>query len=184
MIFKAARLVWRAFNRFLDHSGPDRAAAVAYYTLLSLLPLLIFMISLGVAVMGSFDRAWNGTLYLFGGEALALAERTRPDLVVCSELELCARLREGEPGRTWNRNVPVIVLGPVSGLVPAGCDAVMLATVRAGCRSPATRTYSRVATRRSTLTCPSTALADTTSPAAWSPGPASAGTVTVNGTTR
>jgi DNA-binding response OmpR family regulator len=48
----------------------------------------------------------------FGGEALALAERTRPDLVLCSELELCARLREGEPGRTWNRNVPVIVLGP------------------------------------------------------------------------
>ena len=35
----------------------------------------------------------------FGGEALALAERTRPDLVLCSELELCARLREGEPGQ-------------------------------------------------------------------------------------
>jgi len=48
----------------------------------------------------------------FGGEALALAERTWPDLVLCSELELCARLREGEPGRTWNRDVPVIVLGP------------------------------------------------------------------------
>jgi DNA-binding response OmpR family regulator len=48
----------------------------------------------------------------FGGEALALAERTRPDLVVCSELDLCERLREGEPGRTWNRDVPVIVLGP------------------------------------------------------------------------
>ena len=51
----------------------------------------------------------------FGGEALALAERTRPDLVLCSELELCARLREGEPGRTWNRDVPVIVLGPSRG---------------------------------------------------------------------
>jgi DNA-binding response OmpR family regulator len=48
----------------------------------------------------------------FGGEALALAERTRPDLVLCSELDLCARLREGAPGRTWNRDVPVIVLGP------------------------------------------------------------------------
>jgi DNA-binding response OmpR family regulator len=48
----------------------------------------------------------------FDGEALALAERTRPDLVLCSELELCARLRKGEPGRTWNRDVPVIVLGP------------------------------------------------------------------------
>jgi DNA-binding response OmpR family regulator len=48
----------------------------------------------------------------FGGEALALAERSRPDLVLCSELDLCARLREGAPGRTWNRDVPVIVLGP------------------------------------------------------------------------
>jgi DNA-binding response OmpR family regulator len=48
----------------------------------------------------------------FGSEALALAERTRPDLVLCSELDLCARLREGAPGRSWNRDVPVIVLGP------------------------------------------------------------------------
>lgn len=48
----------------------------------------------------------------FHGEALALAERTRPDLVLCAELDLCAQLREGEPGRTWNRDVPVIVLGP------------------------------------------------------------------------
>jgi len=54
----------------------------------------------------------------FGGEALALAERARPDLVLCSELDLCARLRKGEPGRTWNRGVPVIVLGP------EGADAV------------------------------------------------------------
>src|SRR6185436_6775479 len=53
--------------------GPDRAAAVAYYTLLSLIPLLIFLISVGVAVMGSFDAAWNGTLYLFG----AFVERTQ-----------------------------------------------------------------------------------------------------------
>ena len=36
----------------------------------------------------------------FGGEALALAERTRPDIVLCSELDLCDRLRQGEPGRT------------------------------------------------------------------------------------
>ena len=47
----------------------------------------------------------------FGGEALDLAERRLPDLVLVSELDLCARLREGEPGRTWNRQVPVIVLG-------------------------------------------------------------------------
>ena len=53
-----------------------------------------------------------------GAEALELAERTHPDLVLVdsalpdgSGLEVCRRLREGEPGRTWNRHVPVIVLG-------------------------------------------------------------------------
>ena len=44
-------------------------------------------------------------------EVLALAERVRPDLVLLTELELCRRLREGEPGRSWDRHVPVIVLG-------------------------------------------------------------------------
>ena len=56
----ALRIAWRAFMRFQDHHGPDRAAAVAYYMLLSLVPLLIFLISLGVAVLGSFDAAYRG----------------------------------------------------------------------------------------------------------------------------
>jgi DNA-binding response OmpR family regulator len=43
-------------------------------------------------------------------EALELAESARPDVVLLAELELCLRLRRGEPGRTWDRNVPVIVL--------------------------------------------------------------------------
>jgi DNA-binding response OmpR family regulator len=43
-------------------------------------------------------------------EALELAESARPDVVLLAELELCLRLRQGEPGRTWDRNVPVIVL--------------------------------------------------------------------------
>jgi DNA-binding response OmpR family regulator len=45
-------------------------------------------------------------------EALALAEQAHPDLVLLAEPELCRRLREGEPGRSWNRDVPVIVLAP------------------------------------------------------------------------
>ena len=52
------------------------------------------------------------------GETLALAERHRPDLVLLAEglpdgsgLDACRRLREGEPGRSWNRSVPVILLG-------------------------------------------------------------------------
>ena len=43
-------------------------------------------------------------------EALELLERLKPSLVLSSQ-ELCRRLREGEPGRSWDRQVPVIVLG-------------------------------------------------------------------------
>jgi DNA-binding response OmpR family regulator len=53
-----------------------------------------------------------------GREALDLAERARPDLLLlanplpdASAAELCRRIRAGEPGRSWNREVPVIVLG-------------------------------------------------------------------------
>jgi len=48
------------------------------------------------------------------GNALDLLEEARPDLVLIGDpegLELCRRLREGEPGRSWDREVPVIVLG-------------------------------------------------------------------------
>jgi DNA-binding response OmpR family regulator len=54
-------------------------------------------------------------------ETLEVAERARPDLVLVatelgggSGLEVCRRLREGEPGRAWDRRVPVIVLGESS----------------------------------------------------------------------
>jgi len=47
-------------------------------------------------------------------EALELVERVRPDIVLLAELDLCLRLRRGEPGRTWDRNVPVILLAPSS----------------------------------------------------------------------
>jgi DNA-binding response OmpR family regulator len=65
-----------------------------------------------------------------GEGALALAEQTRPDLVLLGiEVEVCRRLREGEPGRSWDRHVPVIVLGgPESDAVDRvraferGCD--------------------------------------------------------------
>jgi DNA-binding response OmpR family regulator len=50
-------------------------------------------------------------------EALELAEQAHPDLVLVGGLEdasapdVCRRLREGAPGRSWDRDVPVIVLG-------------------------------------------------------------------------
>jgi DNA-binding response OmpR family regulator len=52
-----------------------------------------------------------------GREALELVERERPDLVLVGglpdapALEVCRVLRQGEPGRSWDRDVPVIVLG-------------------------------------------------------------------------
>src|SRR5918999_2818885 len=47
-------------------------------------------------------------------EALELVERVRPDVVLLAELDLCLRLRRGEPGRTWDRNIPVILLAPTA----------------------------------------------------------------------
>jgi DNA-binding response OmpR family regulator len=52
-----------------------------------------------------------------GRQALELVERERPDLVLVGglpdtpALEVCRVLRQGEPGRSWDRDVPVIVLG-------------------------------------------------------------------------
>jgi two-component system, OmpR family, phosphate regulon response regulator PhoB len=52
-----------------------------------------------------------------GGDALELLERADPDLVLldvglpdASGFELCRRVREGEPGRLWNRDIPVIMV--------------------------------------------------------------------------
>lgn len=60
---------------------------------------------------------------VFGAEltsrALDLVERHAPDVVIASEADLCRRLRAGEPGRRWDRNVPVIVL------TEPGADAVV-----------------------------------------------------------
>ena len=52
-----------------------------------------------------------------GGQALELLEQADPDLMLldvrlpdASGFELCRRLREGEPGRVWNRDIPVIMV--------------------------------------------------------------------------
>ncbi len=50
-----------------------------------------------------FGAAWTA-------RALDIAERLLPDVVIAGEPDLCRRIRAGEPGRSWNRNVPVIVL--------------------------------------------------------------------------
>ncbi len=50
-----------------------------------------------------FQAGWTA-------RALDIAERLLPNLVISGEPDLCRRIRAGEPGRTWDRNVPVIVL--------------------------------------------------------------------------
>jgi membrane protein len=92
VIRRAARLAWRAFMRFQEHNGPDRAAAVAYYTLMSLLPMLIFLISLGVVVMGSFERAYRGTLFLISGVVVHLDQGTLENLRAFVERSLRFRI--------------------------------------------------------------------------------------------
>lgn len=70
-----------------------------------------------------------------GGQALELLERVGPDLVLldvalpdASGFELCRRVREGEPGRAWNRDIPVIMVSergePIDRLrgFARGCD--------------------------------------------------------------
>jgi DNA-binding response OmpR family regulator len=70
-----------------------------------------------------------------GRKALELVERAHPDLVLldavlpdASGFEVCGRLRTGEPGRSWNRDVPVIMVSarsePVDRLrgFARGCD--------------------------------------------------------------
>jgi DNA-binding response OmpR family regulator len=71
-----------------------------------------------------------------GRQALELVERERPDLVLVGglpdapALEVCRLLREGEPGRCWDRDIPVIVLGEARSSDPVdrvhaferGCD--------------------------------------------------------------
>jgi DNA-binding response OmpR family regulator len=46
----------------------------------------------------------------WSSQALDIVERSRPDIVLAGDTDLCERLREGEPGRRWDRNIPVIVL--------------------------------------------------------------------------
>jgi len=58
----------------------------------------------GFQVLGAAQRS----------EALELVEQVRPDVVLLAELDLCLRLRRGEPGRSWDRNVPVILMAPSS----------------------------------------------------------------------
>ncbi len=70
------RLGWYALLRLLDHNGPERAAACAYYTLLSLLPMLIFSISLGGLVFGSAEDAYQATVFLFRGVVFHLDARS------------------------------------------------------------------------------------------------------------
>ncbi len=85
MIRKAGRVAWRAFWRFQQHGGPDRAAAVAFYTLLSILPLFIFVIWFGAWFLGSFDRAYEGSLLLFQGIVVHLDAKTLESLRVFVE---------------------------------------------------------------------------------------------------
>jgi membrane protein len=86
------RLAWRAFSRFLDHKGPDLAAAVSYYTLLTLVPLLIFALSLGVFVVGSYEAVYRGATVFFRGMLEHLSPSAQEDLRLFIQRALRLRL--------------------------------------------------------------------------------------------
>lgn len=85
MIREAGRLAWKALWRFVAHDGPDRAAAVAYYALLSLLPFVIFVISVGVSVVGSFDAAYEGAIFVLSGVVVHLDQAALEELRTFAE---------------------------------------------------------------------------------------------------
>ena len=101
--------------------------------------------------------------------ALELVESAHPDLVLLeavlpdvSGFDLCSRLRAGEPGRAWNRDVPVIIVSARSDPVdrvrgfargaddyvatPVG-SAGLVARMRAGLRRAGGPQHHRLAVR-------------------------------------
>jgi membrane protein len=74
------RVIALAYQRFLEHHCGDHAAAVSYYTLLSLLPLCLFLISIGLAFQGSFESAYTGTLFVLQGVVTHLDDASRESL--------------------------------------------------------------------------------------------------------
>jgi DNA-binding response OmpR family regulator len=103
------------------------------------------------------------------GRALELVESTRLDLVLldavlpdASGFEVCSRLREGEHGRAWDRDLPVIIVSargdPVDRVrgFARGCDDYvvkpfvyeeLLARMRAVLRRASGPTHRRLAVR-------------------------------------
>jgi two-component system, OmpR family, phosphate regulon response regulator PhoB len=88
--------------------------------------------------------------------ALALVEERRPDLVLldavlpdASGFEVCGLLRAGEPGRAWDRDVPVIMVsarGDPSDRVRGfalGADDYVIRPFVSSVRSHGVRTWSR-----------------------------------------
>jgi DNA-binding response OmpR family regulator len=108
-----------------------------------------------------------------GGQAFDLLESARPDVVLLdavlpdgSGFEVCSRLREGAPGRVWNRDVPVIMVAersePVDRLrgFARGCDDYvpvpfvyeeLVARIRAVLRRSARPTHQTIAVEGLTI---------------------------------
>jgi membrane protein len=74
------RIPVRAFERFLDDRGPDHAAAVSYYAILSILPLCLFLIWIGLVFQGSFESAYSGALFVLQGVVAQLDPQSKEAL--------------------------------------------------------------------------------------------------------
>ena len=63
---KLTEITIRAIKGFFEHRCHQVAAAISYYALLSLLPLLYFSVLIAGTLIGSSERATTEVLDLFG----------------------------------------------------------------------------------------------------------------------
>lgn len=61
---KAGRFVFRSFRNFDDDHCFDRATVIAYFGLLSFIPLAVLLVSVGALALGSVEEAEKGTAVL------------------------------------------------------------------------------------------------------------------------
>jgi membrane protein len=69
---EAARIAGRASVNFFEDDALDRAAVIAYFALLSFLPLAVLLVAVGARALGSFEAAERGTELLLGNALLRL----------------------------------------------------------------------------------------------------------------
>ena len=73
--------IWRAFVKYDETDGEQRAASFAFYALFALLPLTVLLIAMGSRLLGSQEEATREVFRLMGEYTtvdVSSAEQVRP----------------------------------------------------------------------------------------------------------